>query len=134
MELTGRLTANAIVSTLKEDRQVVNFILAINDYYKPKGSSAGKQCTLFIKCSYWRGTAVAQRLLKGTVVEISGRLFTTAYISTDGEAKASLNAHCNNIKVHGRAKREVASDTTGNQEETRTNLAAITAVEDDIPF
>src|SRR5437764_14859529 len=101
MELTGRLTANAIVSTLKDERQVVHFTLAINDYYKPKGSSEGKQFTQYVRCSYWRNTAVAQRLQKGTVVEISGRLFTSAYVSTDGEARANLNAHCNSINVHG---------------------------------
>src|SRR4051812_25077806 len=101
MELTGRLTANAIVSTLKDERQVINFTLAINNYYKPKDSSEGKPFTQYVRCSFWRSVAVAQRLLKGTLVEISGRLFTTAYVSTDGEARANLNAHCNSIKLHG---------------------------------
>src|SRR3954454_9090927 len=100
MKFTGRLTANAIVSTLPDERQVVNFTLAINDYYKPKGASEGKQFTQFIKCSYWRSSAVAPRLLKGTLVEISCRLFTTAYVNGDGEPIANLNAHCNSIKVH----------------------------------
>lgn len=71
MELTGRLTANAIVSTLKDERQVVNFTIAINDYYKPKGATEVKQVTQYVRCSYWQNTTVAQRLSKGTVVEIS---------------------------------------------------------------
>ena len=31
MELVGRLTADAKVSTLKDERKVVNFSIAIND-------------------------------------------------------------------------------------------------------
>ena len=139
MELTGRLTANAIVSTLKDERQVVHFTLAINDYYKPKGSSEAKQFTQFVKCSYWRSTAVAQRLQKGTVVEISGRPFTSAYVSTDGEARANLNAHCNSIKVHGSgaAKKksisepELVAASPLNEQVISLNT---TIPEDDIPF
>ena len=36
MVLIGRLTKDAVVSQLKDDRQVVNFTLAVNDGYKPK--------------------------------------------------------------------------------------------------
>ena len=39
MEITARLTGDAIVSTVKNDRQVVNFNVAINDSYKAKGSN-----------------------------------------------------------------------------------------------
>ena len=34
MELTGRITADAKLSTVKDGRQVVNFTIAINDSYK----------------------------------------------------------------------------------------------------
>lgn len=39
MEITARLTADAHVNTLKDERQVVHFNVAINDSYKPKDSS-----------------------------------------------------------------------------------------------
>jgi single-strand DNA-binding protein len=39
MEITARLTGDAKISTLKNDRQVVNFSVAINDSYKSKGST-----------------------------------------------------------------------------------------------
>ena len=139
MELTGRLTANATVSTLKDERQVVNFTIAINDYYKPKGSAEAKQVTQFVRCSYWKNTTVAQWLLKGKVVEISGRLFTSAYVSGDGEAKANLNALCKSIKVHSAgSKNENNSklENTGGDISIKQPVfsGATGQEEDDIPF
>jgi len=138
MELTGRLTANAIISTLKDERQVVNFTLAINDYYKPKGASETKQFTQFVRCSYWRNTTVAQRLRKGALVEISDRLFTTAYVSSEGEARANLNALCNTIKVHSTgAKKEQNSQPEPMATaplNVQRNSTSLGEPMDDIPF
>lgn len=39
MGLIGRLTSDATVFTTKDERKVVNFTVAVNDGYKPKGSS-----------------------------------------------------------------------------------------------
>ncbi len=52
MEITGRLTADAIVNKVNNDRQVVNFSIAINDKYKPKGSTEVKEIVTYIDCSY----------------------------------------------------------------------------------
>lgn len=138
MELTGRLTANAIVSTLKDERQVVNFTIAINDYYKPKGASEGKQVTQYINCSYWLGTGVAALLSRGTLVEVSGRLYATAFVSKDGEPKASLNVHCNRIKVHRNgAKKTISSEPeplSALPSEQQATSPTATQPEDDIPF
>lgn len=139
MELTGRLTANATISTLKDERQVVNFTLAINDYYKPKGASEGKEFTQYVRCSFWRNTTVAQRLLKGSVVEISGRLFTTAYVSSDGEAKANLNAICSSIKVHSTSNKKNGNgkpeDAVADALPTPSiNHSTTVQQEEDIPF
>ena len=41
MEITARLTGDAIVSTGKNDRQLVNFNVSINDSYKAKGNKEG---------------------------------------------------------------------------------------------
>jgi single-strand DNA-binding protein len=39
--IIGRITKNAEINTLKNDRQVVNFSVAINDSYRTKQESAG---------------------------------------------------------------------------------------------
>src|SRR4051794_15875611 len=134
MELTGRLTADAVIKALPDERQVVNFSIAINDYYKSKGAPEGKEFTLYVSCSYWKSTGVAAKLLKGAIVEVSGRMYIRAYIGTDSEPKASLNLHCNSIKVHGGDKKKATINATAKEAAAIENIAAITESEDDIPF
>src|SRR5258708_7406316 len=38
MMFVGRITKDAVVNQLKDERKVVNFTIALNDFYKPKGS------------------------------------------------------------------------------------------------
>ena len=57
MEIVGRITKDAVVSQLKDERKVVNFSIAINDYYKPKNSGWGSYknyhlCKLFLLDQY----------------------------------------------------------------------------------
>jgi len=118
MVLIGRITKDATVKKLKDEREVVNFSIAINDYYKPKGAVEGVTLTTYYNCSYWISPKIAQRLTKGSLVEISGRIYINAYTGLDGEAKASLNCHVNSITIHQSkkvdttptSKEEVASD------------------------
>ncbi len=123
MELVGRLTANAEIKQLKDERKFVIFTIAINDYYKQKGTDKGVQTTLFINCSYWISTTVCEKLTKGSVVELSGRLFQNAYTGFDGEAKATLCCHVNTIKMHHSSK---LTDAKPKEEKE--------PVQDDLPF
>lgn len=129
MEITGRLVGDAKVHTLKDDRQVVNFTVAINDYFKSKGSLDGKQVTLYIQCGYWISTAVAERLKKGSIVELNGRLYVSAYKDMDGEAKGSLHCHVNSIKVHS-----TSPATSSGGKTKQLNAAQLTEPLDDLPF
>ncbi len=101
MELFGRLTADAKVNELKDNRKVVNFRIAINDRYKPKNSDELKAVTTFVNCSYWRSAGIAAYLIKGKFVELYGRINAGAYINAQNEVKAALNFHVNSIKLHG---------------------------------
>lgn len=49
MEITGRITANSVVHKESNDRQVINFSIAINDNYKPKGSTEVKEVVTYIR-------------------------------------------------------------------------------------
>jgi len=129
MEIVGRVINNAVVKQLKDDRKVVNFSVAINDYFKPKGSEKGTQTTLFVNCSYWLNTTIAERLTKGAVVEMNGRLFLNAYNNHDGEARATLNAHINTIKVH-----HSSGKTSSESVATNVAPAVLTEPLDDLPF
>lgn len=65
MEIVGRITANSVVHKVGNDKQVVNFSIAINDKYKPKDSSEVKEVVTYINCSYWLNTKTAKWLKKG---------------------------------------------------------------------
>lgn len=123
MVLIGRLTKDAVVAQLKDERKVVNFTLALNDYYKPKNSNKGVTVTTYIVCGYWINPSVATILKKGTLVEIAGRLTVNAYKDMQGEAKGSLNCHVDAIKIHQQMKADITKLTTETKEPV-----------DDLPF
>jgi single-strand DNA-binding protein len=124
MVLIGRLTKDAVVHQLKDERKVVNFNLAAHDYYKPKNSDKAITVTTYITCAYWVSPAIAQWLKKGNLVEITGRLAVNAYKDMQGEAKGSLNCHVDSIKIHQQYKADT-SKTTPTEKET---------AQDDLPF
>ncbi|MDP1972846.1 MAG: single-stranded DNA-binding protein [Sediminibacterium sp.] len=125
MEFTGRITADAKVSTVKGDKEVVNFSVAINDRYRPKGATETKEFVTYINVAWWLGTGISKILRKGAIVTISGRVYPNAYIDLQGNAKASINCHASEIKLVHSKKLEVAT----------TEAAAVaTEQADDLPF
>ena len=126
MEIVGRLTADAKVSTLKDKRQVVNFSIAINDSYKPKDSEQAVKVTNYVNCSYWINPAIGEYLKKGSLVELSGRIGVNAWTNAEGEAKASLTFHVNNLKLHG--------GVTTMIKEKVTNAPDVITPMEDLPF
>lgn len=137
MEIVGRLTADAKINTVKDGRQVVNFSVAVNDSYKPKGSDQPVKVTNYFNCSYWKTSAIAKHLIKGTLVEIYGRLGINAWTNAEGEAKANLNFHVNSIKLHGKPN---ASETPIIRVEGMENRTALSNADEikepleDLPF
>jgi single-strand DNA-binding protein len=139
MDITGRVTADAVVRTLSEGKQVVNFSVAVNDSYKAKNGERVTQ-TEFFDCSYWIGTGIAQYLTKGTIVELSGRVSARAWVDSEGQAKAGLNFHTSKITLHG------GGATADKPQANQTAKAAPAAMEvtatqvspdgqhDDLPF
>ena len=127
MELTARLTGDAKLSNLKNNKQVVNFTVAINDNYKAKGSSEITKVVTYVQCDYWVNPDIAKYLTKGILVELQGRVGVNAYTGKDGEAKASITFHANTIKLHG---------STGIRNTTliEEKEEAVIDVKDDLPF
>lgn len=134
MEITGRVTADAKVNTLQDDRQVVNFTIAINDYYKPKGSTEGKQLTTYVNCAYWISSKIAERLTKGVLVQLYGRIGVQAYNNMDGNARASLTFHCNTIKILATPKGGSIEQPNGYASATYQQQNPNPEAVDDLPF
>lgn len=130
MEIVGRLTADAQVRTVKGDKKVVGFSIAINSGYKTKDGEHRKVTTYF-DCSYWRNARIADYLKKGTLVELYGQAGANAWKNKDGIAKASLTFHVNELILHGRSGRN-------NTERVETEAVVATNAypdsKDDLPF
>ncbi|WP_066439484.1 MULTISPECIES: single-stranded DNA-binding protein [Chryseobacterium group] len=131
MNIVGRITKNAEINTLKNDKQVVNFSVVINDRFKTKQGEVREQTTYY-NCSYWLSANVAKILTKGTLVELTGRASASAWIGKDGEIKSGLNFHTSNIKLHGGGKKSDTDEQTVSQPQKSNGFAEDT--EDDLPF
>ena len=129
MEISGRITKDAITAKVSNDREVVNFSIAINDSYRPKGAEELKKIVTYIDCSYWMGSKMAQWLKKGTVVELFGRIGLNVYNNAEGKALGSLTFHTSNIKILVFPKTENTSSVPAVQ---KKNVDQNTP--DDLPF
>jgi len=128
--IVGRLTANAKVNTLEDEREVVNFSVAVNDFYRPKGAEEVKQITTYFNCAYWISSKAAARLKKGTLVEVSGRIYATAYLNGN-EPAARLNVQVNNFKVHAQPS---AGEPAASEQPSPTEPPVEQQPVDDLPF
>ena len=130
MNITGRLTRDAEVRTTSQNKEVVNFSVAINDSYRNKQGERIEQVTFF-DCSYWITPNVAKLLTKGTLVELSGRVSTRAWTGNDGEVRAGLNFHTSQIKLHGGSRKIESVQAT---EKAENNKVTAQGTADDLPF
>ncbi|MEO7977669.1 single-stranded DNA-binding protein [Flavobacterium sp.] len=128
MEITGRLTADAVVQKVNSEKQVVNFSIAINDNYKPKGSTEVKEVVTYIDCSYWLNAKTVQWLKKGTLVQLFGRIGMSVYNNSEGVAVGSLTFHTNNIKILVFAKKTETAKANSAVKEKKSKKTA------DVPF
>jgi len=99
MEITGRLTADAVVRTVSEDTKVVGFAVAVNDSYK--SGEERREVATYFECSYWHNVGIAEYLKKGDVVQVFGRVGVRAYVTKDAEAAAALTFRVSEIKLFG---------------------------------
>ncbi|WP_426474836.1 single-stranded DNA-binding protein [Chryseobacterium balustinum] len=131
MNIIGRVTKNAQINTLANSKKVVNFSIAINDNYKNKQGER-VELTTYYNCSYWISPNVAKILTKGTLVELTGRASSNAWIGKDGEIKSGLNFHTSNIQVYGGGEKSKTEEqpTAKPQKNEVTNGDN----DDDLPF
>jgi single-strand DNA-binding protein len=124
MELTGRLTADAKINKLSDERQVANFTLVMNDHFKNKAGEK-KDIATFIRCSYWVSPKLAEHLKKGNIISVYGRIGLDVYKNHEGEPQGNLTFHVNNIKF-------VSSTAKAKTQEA--NATQTTEVAEDLPF
>lgn len=126
MEITGRLTADAVVKTVQGDKKVVEFSLAVNDSYR--SGNERKEIATFFECSYWRNEGIAEYLTKGSLIQIYGRVGVNAYLNKAGEARASLTFHVSEIKLFGQSATVQGSKAEKAEPTERANVPMEQAV------
>jgi single-strand DNA-binding protein len=128
MNIIGRITKDAQVRNLPNDKQVVNFSVAINESYRNRTGERIQQTTYF-DCAYWRTAKVAKLLTKGTLVELTGRVSSRAWLDKSGQLRAGLDFHTSNIILHFGAK------NVGDSQTDATENSRLTQQEtEDLPF
>ena len=140
MEITGRLTANAMVRDLKNNKKVTGFTIAINRSYKQNGEKVIK--TTYVDCSYWVNSAVAEYLEKGALVMLYGDIDTNAWIDKEGKAQSRLTFNTQNIKILSFAGKKNEAEANpeagaGRVNTGKVNSKKVTAGapdDDDLPF
>lgn len=136
MNITGRVTKDAQVRTLSENKQVVNFSVAVNESYRNKKGEKVEQTTFF-ECAYWISPKVARILKTGALVELTGRVSASAWTGNDGGPRAGLNFNASNIKLHGGGKKSEnpqAVQTGQMAHEGENKKVTVKEPEDDMPF
>jgi len=127
MEITGRLTTDAEVRKVKGGGEVVSFTVAVNDGYKTKDGE-WVDMTEFISRAYWLSARVADKLFKGTIVTVSGRIYLNEYKGKDGNKYANLAFHVNGIKIVGTARKNTL------QTDVVPSAKGVPETKDDLPF
>ncbi|WP_025144896.1 single-stranded DNA-binding protein [Pedobacter jeongneungensis] len=131
MQIKGRLTADAKLQTTKTEKQVVNFSIAHNQGYKPKGQ-AYREEPVFFNCSYWLDPSAVEQLLKGALIEATGRIGTWAYINQAGNPVAQLIFHVDDFEIKAYAKDREPYTIPVNQDVAVAAVGASTS--EDLPF
>ncbi|MBS7565495.1 single-stranded DNA-binding protein [Mucilaginibacter sp. Bleaf8] len=131
MLFTGRLTGKAEVKTVK-DKSLINFTVAINEKWKNKAGEK-KEKTVFVDCTYWRNTGLAEYLSKGAVVEILGWVEAQAYQSPTKGLQSRLICTCDTIKLFSPMAKS-AEPANSKEMQAVTAGTSTNADDDDLPF
>ena len=121
--LIGRLTADATCNQLQDGRRVTNFSIALNSYFKKGGEL--KKITTYVNCSFWLNNNLTGSLKKSTLVELEGSISVNVYHDHQGEVKANLKFHVNQIRFPGKPEltsKSTAQETHAHNEKSHEDL------------
>jgi single-strand DNA-binding protein len=132
MLFTGRVAGDAEVKTVKGDKKVINFTVAVNKRWKDRDGERHEK-TAFIECAYWINSGLAEFLKKGTIVEISGWMEASAWANRDGEPQANLICSVDTVKLFGKPAPKQDGKPQG-KKPSGVKANANGGDEDDLPF
>lgn len=126
---TGHLGRDADKRYIPSGEAIVQFSVAV------KSGFGEKAVTTWARCALWgkRGEAVAQYLIKGQLVGISGEVSLREYTGKDGVKQQSLEVRVADVTLLGQAGQRADRPTEAAAPPARTT-GAMEGFDDDIPF
>lgn len=94
VNFTGNVTGDPELRFLNDGTAVASFSVAVNDRVYDRATGAYKDGeTMYIRCTAWRDLAenVVESIVKGTRVNVQGKLKTRDYTTKEGENRTSLD-------------------------------------------
>ena len=97
---TGNLGKTAEQRRTQDGTATTSFSVAMKSGFGQKAVTSWVNCTMWGK----RGEAVAQYLVKGQLVAVSGELTLDEWQGNDGQANKSLKLRVNDLTLLGKAE------------------------------
>jgi len=97
LQVTGRVSTDAVIRTLPSGQQVVSFNVADNHDYKRQGTNEWVKSRTYFSCTYFRSTNIANVLRQGAVVQVQGIIKPRTYKTRTGQEATALNLTANSI-------------------------------------
>lgn len=92
----GRATKDGEVLASKEGKNYAKFGVAVNEYL---GTEKDERTTFYNVLIFNKSHEKAERIKKGDFVMVEGRPEAEAYLSNEGEAKASMTVFANRWRL-----------------------------------
>lgn len=105
--ITGNVGKVEEVKTINNSK-VLNFTVAVNKTYTKKSNNEKVTQTTWFNCALWSRENVYQYIKTGTHLTITGEIDAKAYLSNEGEAKASLTLDVDTIEFVNKKNAETA--------------------------
>lgn len=125
---TGNIGRDAETRYTSGGEAIVNFSVAVKAGYGDKAVTTWVRCSMFGK----RGDAVAQYLVKGQLVGVTGEAAMRTWKDKDGAEKQSLEVRVNDLTLLGRS--DGAKPASAPAQTDRAPSGSFNDFEDDIPF
>jgi len=125
---TGNLGQDAETRFAPSGDAIVSFSVGVKAGYGEKAATTWARCSMFGK----RGQAVADYLLKGQLVGISGEMSAREWIDKDGNKRTSIEVRVNDLTLLG--KRNESEREAPAQAPRRAAAPAPADDFDEIPF
>ncbi len=107
----GHIGADPTLNHTSQGKAVCNFSVAVNDRWYDRQTGIRREKTTWYRVTAWgeRARNCKTNLSKGRKVKVTGNVSAEAYISNNGQLKASLNLTAHDvifIEIGGRDRRE----------------------------